>query len=125
MGIAKRACSTLCDVVGGVAILGLVIPPFTYGKNAPPAVEEDEDGPGQGDDHRADPCGHLPDPPGNAKGIDKYCSQAGSSSGIAKGDFNGDGFADLAVGIPDEDIGSGEDAGAVVIIYGSGGGRPS
>lgn len=34
------------------------------------------------------------------------------------GDFNGDGFDDLAIGVPDEDVGSIENAGAVQIIYG-------
>src|SRR3954465_3666473 len=43
-----------------------------------------------------------------------------SSSGIARGDYNGDGFGDLAVGIPMEDTPAGtSDSGAVVIIYGS------
>jgi hypothetical protein len=36
-----------------------------------------------------------------------------------KGDFNGDGFADLAIGVPEEDTGGAEDAGAVNVIYGS------
>ncbi len=35
------------------------------------------------------------------------------------GDFNGDGFADLAVGVPSEDIGDAENAGAVNVLYGS------
>jgi hypothetical protein len=34
-------------------------------------------------------------------------------------DFNGDGYADLAVGVPDEDDAKATDAGAVNIIYGS------
>jgi hypothetical protein len=34
-------------------------------------------------------------------------------------DFNGDGFADLAVGVPDEDVGAVAGAGAVTVIYGS------
>ncbi len=38
------------------------------------------------------------------------------------GDFDADGYADLAVGIPDEDLGGREDAGAVQIIYGGPGG---
>ena len=38
---------------------------------------------------------------------------------LAAGDFNGDGFADLAIGIPREDIGFVVDAGTVLIIYGS------
>lgn len=38
---------------------------------------------------------------------------------IASGDFNGDGFADLAIGAPDEDLGSGTDAGLVTVLFGS------
>lgn len=34
-------------------------------------------------------------------------------------DFNGDGYADLAIGVPNEDIGDIQDAGAVNVIYGS------
>jgi FG-GAP repeat protein len=39
-----------------------------------------------------------------------------------KADFNGDGFADLAVGVPSEDLGTIVDAGAVQVFYGSNGG---
>ena len=35
-----------------------------------------------------------------------------------QGDFDGDGFADLAVGVPDEDVGAVVDAGAVNVLYG-------
>jgi len=35
------------------------------------------------------------------------------------GDFNGDGFMDLAIGVPFEDINGKVDAGAVNVIYGS------
>ncbi len=38
---------------------------------------------------------------------------------LATGDFNNDGFADLAVGVPFEDIGSIVDAGLVNVLYGS------
>jgi hypothetical protein len=38
---------------------------------------------------------------------------------LAAADFNGDGFADLAVGIPNEDFGALEDPGAVGVLYGS------
>ncbi len=50
------------------------------------------------------------------------CLPVGSSSGVARGDFNGDSFADLAVGVPLENTPSGSngiDAGAVNVIYGS------
>ena len=38
---------------------------------------------------------------------------------LAAGDFNGDGYAELAIGAPGEDVGSNGDAGAVHILYGS------
>jgi hypothetical protein len=38
---------------------------------------------------------------------------------LASGDFNGDGYDDLAIGVPLEDIGAIADAGAVNVIYGS------
>jgi hypothetical protein len=51
---------------------------------------------------------------------DRKCLGGGSSSGVAKGDFNNDGFADLAVGVPNEETPSGRPgAGAVIVIYGS------
>ena len=40
-------------------------------------------------------------------------------SALAACDFNGDGFDDLAVGIPNEDVAGGVDAGAVQVYYGS------
>lgn len=57
-------------------------------------------------------------------------TQKGSVSGAAEpddrfaealaiGDFDGDGFADVAVGVPGEDVGSRVDAGAVNVLYGS------
>ncbi len=38
---------------------------------------------------------------------------------VAAGDFNGDGYADLAIGVPLEDIGTTVDAGFVNVLYGS------
>ena len=43
-------------------------------------------------------------------------------SSLARGDFNCDGVADLAIGMPGDDIGSEYDAGAVEIYFGSSGG---
>jgi hypothetical protein len=40
-------------------------------------------------------------------------------SALAAGDFNGDGFADLAAGASGEDVGGVHDAGAVSVLYGS------
>jgi hypothetical protein len=42
--------------------------------------------------------------------------------GDVQGDFNGDGRADLAVGVPRENVGTISDAGAVNVIYGGAGG---
>ena len=41
---------------------------------------------------------------------------------LAAGDFNGDGRADLAIGVPGEDSGGVSDAGAVAVFYGAAGG---
>jgi hypothetical protein len=48
-------------------------------------------------------------------------AQANAAFGapLAAGDFNRDGFADLAVGAPGEDVGTIRDAGAVSVLYGS------
>jgi hypothetical protein len=89
-------------------------------------LRADREEPGQGAEQRADPCDHMPGPAGRADGIERRCG-AGSSSGIAKGDFNGDGVADLAIGIPGKDVTFNglfgprliTDAGAVQIIYGT------
>jgi hypothetical protein len=53
----------------------------------------------------------------NIAGVSEEDDRFGAS--LATGDFNADGFADLAVGVPREDIGTVEDAGAVTVIYGS------
>jgi hypothetical protein len=41
---------------------------------------------------------------------------------LASGDFNDDGFTDLAVGAPNETVGTAEGAGAVNVLFGSAGG---
>jgi hypothetical protein len=38
---------------------------------------------------------------------------------LAAGDFNNDGFSDLAIGVPGEDLAAITDAGAVTVLYGS------
>jgi FG-GAP repeat protein len=56
----------------------------------------------------------------NSPGIENN-AEAGDGFGtsLSAGDFNGDGRDDLAIGVPAEDIGSAEDAGAVNVLYGS------
>jgi hypothetical protein len=46
-------------------------------------------------------------------------AEASADSNRVYADFNGDGKDDLAIGVPLEDIGASEGAGAVNIIYGS------
>ncbi len=48
-------------------------------------------------------------------------AEAGDQLGYAlvTGDFNGDGFSDLAIGVNGEDVGSASDGGTVNVLYGS------
>jgi hypothetical protein len=43
----------------------------------------------------------------------------GFGSALGVEDFNGDGYADVAVGVSSEDVGTNENAGAVNVLYGS------
>jgi hypothetical protein len=54
------------------------------------------------------------------KGVENGDEQFGGS--LAAGDFNGDGFADLAAGDPSETVQSWSSAGAVNVLYGASGG---
>lgn len=47
------------------------------------------------------------------------CEIQGTSGGAQRGDFNSDGFGDLAIGVPNEAIGSEFQAGAVHVLYGT------
>ena len=51
--------------------------------------------------------------PGTAEEADYY------GDALASGDFDGDGYADLAIGVPNEDLGTIEDAGGINVLYGS------
>jgi hypothetical protein len=57
-----------------------------------------------------------PGVPGGAEEGDLF------GAALASGDFNNDGFADLAIGAPGEDVGTAQEAGAVNVLYGSAGG---
>ncbi|MFC3346217.1 FG-GAP-like repeat-containing protein [Streptomyces echinoruber] len=54
-----------------------------------------------------------PDVPGTAETGD------GFGTDVSVGDVDGDGYADIAVGVPGEDLGRVADAGAVVVLHGS------
>jgi hypothetical protein len=57
--------------------------------------------------------------PGGAGGVPEGHDRFGAA--VARGDFDGDGFFDLAVGAPIERVGSQQAAGAVSVFYASGG----
>jgi FG-GAP repeat len=59
---------------------------------------------------------NTPGVAGNAEAGDNF------GSALAAGDFDNDGFTDLAVGVDLEDVGAAADAGAVNVLYGSAGG---
>ena len=46
-------------------------------------------------------------------------TEDGFGSALGVGDFNNDGFADLAIGVPSEGVGGASQAGAVNVLYGS------
>jgi hypothetical protein len=56
---------------------------------------------------------------GNPESVDLF------GFAVAKGDFNADGFTDLAVGAPKESVGAAALAGAVNVFYGSADGLPA
>jgi hypothetical protein len=84
---------------------------------------DDDDDDDDDRDEKRDPCRQAFKRGERGKRLRQRCEN-GSSSGIARGDFNGDGIGDLAIGVPFEDIADGEggtiqDAGGVNVIYGS------
>jgi hypothetical protein len=72
-----------------------------------------------------DPCERLGKVPGRANGLHKACEELGGGSGVARGDFNGDGIGDLAIGVPYENIGTATNTGGLNVIYGSNAGLTS
>ena len=86
-----------------------------------------------GEDSGANDCGEVDILYGSSMGITSSGNQVWSQDllegaeeyqdwfglTLTVGDFNADGFEDLAIGVPNENIGGIEDAGAVNVIYGS------
>jgi hypothetical protein len=79
--------------------------------------------------HAADPVGcgaggdggrggHL-DPGPDPGGQGGSGRRGRPSDEVARADFDGDGFVDLAVGVPGEDVEALADAGSVVVLYDS------
>src|SRR4051794_30511336 len=113
-----RKTQLLCCSIGVVLLIASVAhrPLASYGQAPPryslylPSVRA------------PDPC--LETTPAVVEDVDPRCPPGGSSSGVARGDFNNDGFADLAIGVPGEDLTVtggciAPDAGGVNVIYGS------
>jgi hypothetical protein len=103
---------SICSFI--ILSLSLVISPLLTGVAQSPRTGDGVPGNGP-----PDPCEQALTPAGNANGLHKRCEAVGIGGGAAKGDFNGDGFADLAVGVPYEDEDGVNAVGGVNIIYGS------
>ena len=123
MSPLKALFRLLCVTLFAVALVMYALPaPNRAVSESRPAATiastpDDDDDPGG----RRDPCFKSLKREGEPSR--KRCD-AGSSNGIARGDFNGDGIGDLAVGVPFEDIADAQggiiqDAGGVNVIYGS------
>src|SRR5262245_58133200 len=113
-----------CSALTLSLVLALSLPYSSYSKHNPPPESDDQGGGDELQDqdggHRHAPCERALR--GKAFERDRRCPPVGSSSGIARGDFNGDGAPDLAVGIPGKDVINPagvkvQNAGAVAIIY--------
>ena len=75
---------------------------------------------GNGDpDSNSDPCNQAVRARGIANGLHERCEGNGGGGGVARGDFNADGLADLAVGVPFEDQDGINAVGGVNVFYGS------
>jgi hypothetical protein len=85
----------------------------------PPGGNKNAEANGNQGDSRQEPCDQLLEVPGKANGLQKRCEGDGTGGGAARGDFNGDNIADLAVGVPFEDQDGVNAVGGVNIIYGS------
>jgi hypothetical protein len=118
--MTSRISIRRCVFVGSLAAGALAV----YGSGAPSLLAQSA----RAAEHAQQPCAHAQFPPA-AVGLDVLCPPVAGSSGITRGDFNGDGVGDLAIGVPGEDIiviapltglrSTVQDAGAVHILYGT------
>ena len=110
------------SILSSVLTVGLVLTHSSLTPDRPGATADSLTKPAslaQGNDPDEHATGQCKDKEKDPNKEKNKCPPDGGSSGVAKGDFNGDNFADLAIGVPREDIGGFVDAGAVHIIYGT------
>jgi hypothetical protein len=121
MRLLKSLRRFFVEALFAITLLVLVLPvPIRVAADANARASTADDGKDK-DERREerDPCEHLLKAKGNANGLHRRCDTVGVGGGAAKADFNGDGFADLAVGVPFEDQNFVNAVGGVNIIYGS------
>ena len=102
------------ETVGGFSDAGAVS--IIYGSSS--GLRSSAAGDGSG---RADQFWHQ-----NIPSVEEAVEQQDRfGSSLSAGDFNGDGFMDLAIGVPFESVGTLQGAGAVHVLYGSNSGLQS
>ncbi|GAA2782867.1 hypothetical protein GCM10010521_71880 [Streptomyces rameus] len=106
-GLADVAIGNPSESINANLAVGMVT--ILYGKRQSPYLGLIPNGLAQIDQG-------VPGIPGDNEAGDRF------GASLAVGDFDADGFADLAIGAPGEAIGSTQRAGAVTVLFGSGNG---